>query len=168
MAQVRTQRDVIAAILVTALLTVAASASAEGLRGVRRVSLAVDLQHPVDALSVEDLLGRLENGVRRAEPAMSAGEGATDRLRLVVSVRPVSATTLRGFWLPFSGTYAIGSIALEMERLVTVPGARHAFPATVWQAERTAAGPWPTAAAEVRRLTDELIAEWLEAHRQAR
>jgi hypothetical protein len=168
MAQVPTGRDAIAAVLMVGLLASAVAASAQGFAGVRRVSLAVDLQHPVDALSVEDLIARLEDGVRHAEPAMGVGEGTTDRLRLVVSVRPVSATTLRGFWLPFSGTYAIGFIALEMERLVTAPGIRGTFPAVVWQAERTAAGPWPAAAAEIRRLTDELIGEWLEAHRQAR
>jgi hypothetical protein len=171
MAEVPTRRDVVAAqanVLVVTLLAVAVSVSAQGLAGVRRVSLAVDVQHAVDALSPEDLLARLEEGVRQAEPAMRVDEAATDRLRLVVSVRPVSATALRGFWLPFSGTYAIGSIALEVERLVTVPGGRHAFPAIVWQAERAVAGRWAAAPDEVRRLTDELIAEWLEAQRQVR
>jgi hypothetical protein len=168
MAQVPLRRDVIAAVLVAALVAFAASASADGLTGLRRVSLAVDLQHPVEALSVEDLLARLEDGVRLAEPAMSAREGATDSLRLVVSVRPVSATTLRGFWLPFSGTYAIGLVALEVERLVILQGTPHPLPAIVWRAERTAAGPWSAAGVEVVRLTDELIAEWLAARRQAR
>ena len=56
---------------------------------------------------------------------------------------------------------------LELERLVSLPGAPR-FPAIVWQAERTAAGPWRTAGAEIMRLTDELIAEWLDARRQAR
>jgi hypothetical protein len=143
-------------------------ASAQGLTGLRRVSLAVDLQHPIDTLSVEDLLARLEDGLRQAEPAMSVHESATDRLRLVVSVRPVSGSTLRGFWLPFSGTYGIGPVMLELERLVSLPGAPRPFPAIAWQGERTAAGPWRTAGAEVMRLTVALIAEWLDARRQAR
>ena len=154
--------------LVAALLAVAVEASAQGLTGLRRVSLAVDLQHPIDTLSVEDLLGRLEEGVRQAEPTMSASESATDRLRLTVSVRPVSATTLRGYWLPFSGTYGIGPVTLEVERRVTLPGAAPPFPAIVWQAERIAAGPWRTTPAEVMRLLDELIAQWQGARRQAR
>jgi excinuclease ABC subunit A len=34
--------------------------------------------------------------------------------------------------------------------------------------KKTAAGPWRTAGADVMRLTDALIAEWLDARRQAR
>ena len=110
------------------MLAVVAEASAQGLTGLRRVSLAVDLQYPIDTLSVEDLLARLEDGLRQAEPAMSVNESATDRLRLVVSVRPVSGSTLRGFWLPFSGTYGIGPVMLELERLVSLPGVPRALP----------------------------------------
>jgi hypothetical protein len=154
--------------LVGVMLAVGAEASAQGLTGLRRVSLAVDLQQPIDTLSVEDVLARLEDGLRQAEPALGVHEGATDRLRLVVSVRPVSATTLRGFWLPFSGTYGIGPVMLELERLVSLPGIPRPFPAIVWQAERTASGPWRTAATEIMRLTDNLIAEWLDARRQPR
>ena len=100
------------------------------------MSLAVDLQHPIDTLSPEDLLARLEDGLRQAEPAIGIHEGATDRLRLIVSVRPVSATTLRGFWLPFSGTYGIGPVTLELERLVSLPGTMRSFPGIVWRAGR--------------------------------
>jgi hypothetical protein len=150
------------------LLAVGAEAEAQGLAGLRRVSLAVDVQHPIDSLTVEDLLARLEDALRQAEPAMSVHDSATDRLRLVVSVRPVSASTLRGFWLPLSGTYGIGGVTLELERMVSVPGTPRPFPAIVWQAERSATGPWRTAGAEIMRLTDELIAQWLDAHRQAR
>ena len=163
-----TCRRVVFAALVTTLLAVGAEASAQGLTGLRRVSLAVDLQQPVDTLTVEDLLARLEDGLRQAEPPISVHESATDRLRLVVSVRPVSATTLRGFWLPFSGTYGIGPVMLELERVVSLPGIPRPFPAVVWQADRTATGPWQTAGAEIMRLTDELVAEWLAIRRQAR
>ncbi len=155
--------------LVAALLAVAGEASAQGLTGLRRVSLAVDLQHPIDTLSVEDLLGRLEEGLRQTEPAMSASESATDRLRLTVSVRPVSATILRGYWLPFSGTYGVGPVTLEVERRVTLPGAAPALPG-----DRLAVG------ADRRRVPGERhrprscgcwtssIAQWHGARRQAR
>jgi hypothetical protein len=154
--------------LVVTLLAAVADASAQGLAGLRRVSLAVDLQEPIGDLTVEDLVARIEDRVRLAEPGLAVHESATDRLRLVVSVRPVSASALRGFWLPFSGTYGIGAVVLEVERLVSLPGASRPFPAIVWQAERTAAGPWDRAGAEVVRLADALVAEWLEARRQAR
>src|SRR5262245_15457847 len=106
------------------MLAVGVEASAQGFTGLRRVSLTVNLQHSIDDLTEEDLLARLEDGVRRAEPAMSVHETATDRLRLVVSVRPVSATALRGFWLPFSGTYGIGLVMLELDSLVRLPAVR--------------------------------------------
>ena len=86
----RARRGALLTALVCALLATVVEASAQGLTGLRRVSLAVDLQYPIDTLSVEDLLARLEDGLRQAEPAMSVNESATDRLRLVVSVRPVS------------------------------------------------------------------------------
>jgi hypothetical protein len=156
------------AILVGGWLAVAAVASAQGLAGLRRVSLAVDLQYPIDTLSVEDLLARLEEGLRQSEPPVTVNESATDRLRLTIGVRPMSATTLRGYWLPFSGTYGIGPVILELERMVVAPGGAAPFPAIVWQAERTAAGPWRTTPAEVVRLLDDLIGQWQGARRQAR
>src|SRR5262245_52077515 len=121
-ASARRFRRVILAFLEAALLALGEEASAQGLTGLRRVSVAVDLQYPIDDLSADDLLARLEDGLSRAEPAMSVHESATDRLRLLVAVRPVSATALRGYWLPFSGTYAIGSVTLELERVVSLPG----------------------------------------------
>lgn len=96
MAQVGSPRAAFATVLAVALLAVVSAAAAQGWAGLRRVSLAVDVRHPVDTLSEEGLLARLEDGVRRAEPALGVSEGLTDRLRLVVSVRPVGATTLRG------------------------------------------------------------------------
>src|SRR5262245_32816955 len=82
---VSTRRQVILAVLVTAL-ALGEEASAQGLAGLHRVSLSVDLQYPIDDLSIEDLLARLEEGIRGAHPAMGVNESATDRLRLVVSV----------------------------------------------------------------------------------
>src|SRR5262245_4487265 len=153
---------------VIACLAAGAMASDQGLAGLRRVSLAVDLQHPIETLSVEDLLIRLEEGLRQTEPAVSVNEPATDRLRLTVSVRPVGATSLRGYVLALSGAYGIGTVTLEVERMVTLPGTSVAFPAIVWQAERVASGAWKTTPAEVMRLVDELIGHWQAARRQAR
>jgi hypothetical protein len=161
-------RALVLAVFIGAWLAVAAAAAAQGLAGLPRVSLAVDLRYPIDTLSVEDLLARLEDGLRQAEPPIGVNESATDRLRLTIGVRPLSATTLRGYWLPFSGTYGIGPVILELERMVTAPGAAAPFPAIVWQAERIAAGPWRTTPAEVMRLLDDLIGQWQGARRQAR
>src|SRR5262249_46644798 len=47
-----------------------------------------------------------------------------DRLRLVIAVREVSGNELRGFYLPMSGTYGIGSVRLTVERQVVVVGER--------------------------------------------
>ena len=165
---IRRALAVVAVLVVGAALGTSAAASAQGLAGLRRVSLAIDLQYPIDTLSVEDLLGKLEEGLRQTEPAMSVNESAADRLRLTIAVRPLSATALRGYWLPFSGTYGIGPVILELERMVTVPGSTAPFPAIVWQAERIASGPWRTAPVEVMRLLDELIGQWQGARRQAR
>ena len=159
---------IVTALVVGAALGMGPGAAAQGLAGLRRVSLAVDLQHPIDTLSVEDLLARLEEGLRLTEPAMSVNDSATDRLRLTIAVRPVSATSLRGYWLPFSGTYGIGPVILELERMVTAPGSAAPFPAIVWQAERIASGPWRLTPGEVMRLLDEMIGQWQGARRQAR
>lgn len=157
--------------LVIALGAASASAAADapgGLVGLRRVSVLVDLEHPIDPVSVEDLVARVEEALRGAEPALAVHEGATDRIRLNVSVGSVSATTLRGFWLPFSGTYGIGSVRLAVERLVTLPGAPRPLSATVWQAERRVAGPWRAVGAETMQVVEELLIELLEARRQVR
>jgi hypothetical protein len=82
-----------------------------------------------------------------------------DRIRLTVSVRPVSATTLRGFWLPFSGLYGVGTLRLAVERMVTLPGVGRAVPAVVWQAERAVAGPWRNADQDIARSLAEMAAE---------
>jgi len=156
-----------------AALAVVASASAQGaeLPGLTRlghVSVTVDIAHALDAVSTDDLADRLADTLGRAEPPVTVADGARDRIRLTVSVQPVSATTLRGFWLPFSGTYGVGALRLGVEREVTLPGAPRAFPALVWQTERTVAGPWRTIDREIARLTDGMVAELLEARRRAR
>ncbi len=157
--------------LVTVLGMAALSLAADppgGLSGLRRVSVLVDLEHPIDPVTVEDVVARVEEAIRGAEPPLAIHEGATDRVRLTVAVAPVSATTLRGFWLPLSGTYGIGFVRLAVERLVTLPGAPRALTATVWQTDGRVAGPWRTIGPHTMHVVDELLAELLEARRQVR
>ena len=158
------------AVLVIALTPARPAAAEEsgGLLGLRRVGLVVDLVHPLEPLSEEDLRARLEDALRESDPPLSIQTSATDQIRLTVSVGPVSATTLRGFWLPFSGTYGIGILRLGIERMVALPGTRNAFPALVWFTERTVARPWRGIAAETVRLLDEMVAEFQEARFRAR
>jgi hypothetical protein len=86
------------------------------------------------------------------------------RLRLTVAVRPYSATTLRGFWLPFSGTYGIGPVRLSVKRTAVVTGMSTPILASVWDAERQAAGPWRESPAEILRLLDEALSDFLDAY----
>jgi hypothetical protein len=142
--------------------------AAAGLAGLRRVSVSVELAHPLEPVAADDLVGLIEEALRGADPPLTIHEAAADRVRLTVAVGPVSATALRGFWLPFSGTYAIGSLRLGVERIVTMPGVARPFPAVVWQAERTATGPWSSGGAAVAQLLGEMLEELLDARRQAR
>jgi hypothetical protein len=139
-----------------------------GLAGLRRVAVSLDLEAPLDDFPIEDVLVRLEELLRGAEPALAVQDSAPDRVRLAVLVRPVNATTLRGFWLPFSGTYGVGALRLSVERTVTLSGVPRPFPATVWHTERVVAGPWRSTGPEVMRLLEDMAALLLEARRQVR
>ena len=56
--------------------------------------------------------------------------------------------------------------------MVNLPGggspATGSLPAVVWQAERSIAGPWGSADAQVLAAVDELLATLLEDYRRAR
>ena len=132
----------------------------------RQVSLSVEIAHPLPTMTVEDLTAHLVTALREAEPPLMTRKGLTDRIRVIVSVRPMSATTLRGFWLPFSGTYGIGAVRLAVERLVILPGASRPFPALVWHTERTVGSSWQATDREIARLVDEMVSEMVEARRQ--
>ncbi len=110
---------------------------------------------------------RAEAALRERPPAPALDSASPDRLRLTVAVRPYGASELRGFWLPFSGTYGIGPVRLAVERLVAVPGLPLPVPAVVWQAERQAKGPWRKAATEIVTLLDDLVAAFLADYRRA-
>jgi hypothetical protein len=135
------------------------------LAGLRQVSVSVDLGHRLDGMTAHTLAEHLFGALRKSQPPLAIQDGLSDRIRFTVSVRSVSATTLRGFWLPFSGTYGIGALRLGVERMVTLSGVPGAFPALVWQTERTVGTAWRESDREIVRLLDEMVAELLEARR---
>ncbi len=142
-----------------------------GFGGLARVALEIGMSPDLEGLEDEVRL-RVEAALVERQPTLLLDAGSPSRLRLAVSVRAHSASVLRGFWLPFSGQYAIGSVRLMVERMVNLPGggspATGSLPAVVWQAERSIAGPWGSADAQVLAAVDELLATLLEDYRQAR
>jgi hypothetical protein len=144
---------------------VAADAQVTSLARLRQVDVSVDLEYPLDVMTAADLVARLMDGLNRAEPPFTVSDRATDHIRLTVAVRPMSATALRGFWLPFSGTYAVGAVRLGVERAVTLPGVPRPFPAVVWQTERVVGAPFHASEREIVRVLDEMVAELLDARR---
>jgi hypothetical protein len=138
------------------LFTVAGPAIADE----RRSNVTIEVEHPPPATTIEGLRSRLVAALCGTDPPGTIGSGGVGtRIRLTVSVRPVSATTLRGFWLPFSGIYGVGSLRLAVERMVTVPDVERAVPAVVWQTKRAVAGPWRKADQEIARSLDDMTAE---------
>ena len=140
-----------------------AAAEPIGLAGLGQVAVVVDMERPLEATTSADLGARLASALRRRDPPIVVSDGAADRVRLRVFVHPMSATTLRGFWLPFSGTYGVGGVRLGVERMVTHAQASRAFPAVVWQTERAVGAPWRATDEEIARLVDEMVAELLAA-----
>jgi hypothetical protein len=133
--------------------------------------VVIELALPPDLLELEDgLEQRMERALREHPAAPGVDAASPHKLRLVVAVQARGASELRGFWLPFSGTYAIGPVRLEVERVVALPGPPPAptAPAIVWQAERLIAGPWGQVVTRVGNAADELVAEFLEDYRRAR
>jgi len=164
---VRAGVSALAVLVVVSAATTAVAAELDGLTGLRLVRVNLDVGHPLDPTTADNLVARLVNTLRRADPPITIADTAPDRIVLTVAVRPASATALRGFWLPFSGTYGVGAVRLAVERVVTLPGAPRAFPAFVWQTERIVASPWRETDQEIARLLDEMVAELLEARRRA-
>lgn len=138
-----------------------------GLAALHHVRLDVHLAHPLETMRAPDLAAHLAGALLRAEPPLTVQDGAADRIRLTVSVRPVNATVLRGFWLPFSGTYGVGTLRLGVERMVTLSGVPRTFPGLVWLTDRNVAVSWRTTDGEITRLLDEMVAELLEARRRS-
>jgi hypothetical protein len=159
------------ALLVLAAASAPAQEAAQALRNLPRVALELALTPDLVDLQ-DDLEQRVDRALREQTPAPTLDPSSIPKLRLVTTVRAVGATELRGFWLPFSGTYAVGTVRLEVERPVLVPGTPPAPPATVpavvWQAERLIARPWGQVELELGGVVDELIAGFLEDYRRAR
>jgi hypothetical protein len=133
--------------------------------------VAIELALAPDLLGLEnDLEQRMERALREHPAAPTLDGTSTDKLRLVATVRAQGASELRGFWLPFSGTYAIGHVRLEVERAVTLtaPTPAPTVPAIVWQAERLIARPWRQVETGIGEAVEELIGAFLEDHRRAR
>lgn len=154
----------VALVLAAMSASPAAAEPARGLAGLTTLGVDVDLDSSQDSLSSEQLARRIDARLRAAAPALTLDPASPVRLRLTIAVRPYSATTLRGFWLPFSGTYGIGPVRLSVERTAVVTGMSAPILASVWNAERQAAGPWRESPAEILRLLDETLSDFLAAY----
>jgi hypothetical protein len=143
-------------ILGLGLATVAVAAAAPG--AVLRLAVVVDLEHPVKGADADDLGRSLASFVAARGPAVALDAASPDRLRLTVSVLPYSSTALRGFFLPFSGTYGIGPVRLSLERAVSLPGRTSpTFTAIVWQREQVVATRWSAAGAAIGVAVQDLL-----------
>jgi hypothetical protein len=138
---------------------------AGSLAGLTTIGVDVELDPSLTSLSSEQLARQIAARLRAAAPGLTLDPTSPARLRLTVRVRPYGATALRGFWLPFSGTYGIGPVRLSVERRATVTGVSTPVLASVWHAERQAAGPWRESPAEIVKLLDEALSELLDAYR---
>jgi hypothetical protein len=139
---------------------------AHALAGLATIGVDVALHPSQESLSSEELKHRIEARLRAGAPGLTLDPASSTRLRLTVLVRPYNATALRGFWLPFSGTYGIGPVRLSVERTATVASVSTPLLASVWQAERQAAGPWRESPAEIVKLLDQTLSDFLDAYRR--
>jgi len=150
-------------------LTTALSCSAtDVLDGVARVAVAVELKQPLDGVSGDALAKRIATLLAALEPPLPVDQGSTDRLRLTIAVRPFSSSDLRGFPLPFSGTYAVGSVRLSLHRAVEIAGSRpRIVSASVWERERQITTKGSAARSAVDRAVTQLLHEFGEVRRGA-
>ena len=171
MSLARTARVVLLGMLIVAASATAhAQDAARGLRGLSRLALEISLSPDVVDLR-DDVEQRLGQALREQAPAPALVRDGADKLRLVVTVQAKSASELRGFWLPLSGTYAIGYVRLEIERALTLPGPpppSATVPAVVWQADQVIACPWRQADGKIYDAVDKLAGAFLEDYRRAR
>jgi len=152
------------------LLSVVAAGAARvdaawpGLRGVKRVAVEVIFAPDHPMLAPEVVEKRLEDALLGNAAAPKPDPRSADRLRLVVSVRQVTTNDLRGYYLPMSGAYGVGTVRLAVERQMIVPGAppASAVPAIVWQVERQALGPWRRSREQIMALIDDLVATLID------
>lgn len=154
-----------------ALLMVSAPATAgerwEALVGLPRLGVDVVTSPAHLDLSIDAVRARLEQALRRTQPAPALDQRSAERLRLTVAVRQLSSDDLRGYHLPFSQYYGIGPVRLVVERPATVAALPGPVAAVVWQSERLATGPMARSAADVLGFVDEMAAVFLEDYRRA-
>jgi hypothetical protein len=147
----------------------AADEALRGLAGLRRVAIDIVFSPAHPGVPVEDLQNRLDEILRSAAPAAPAIDArAPDKLRLTVAVKQHSTSELRGFYLPFSASYGIGTVRLAVERPVMLAGtAGPPVRGVVWQAERPARAAWRSSATEIIGLLEDLAEVFLDDYRQA-
>jgi hypothetical protein len=154
---------------VLALATGAAGGAPDVLEGLTRLAVAVRMEEAVDGVSDKALAARLLDVVPRLSPGLIVDDTSEDRLTLTVAVRPYSSSALRGFPLPFSGRYGIGTVRLALERRVRFahdPG--RTIAAVVWQSERRIATRWSLTGRAVSDAVGDLGAELGRARASAR
>lgn len=146
----------------------AADDSVRGLQGMRRVAVEIAFSPAHPGVPADDAQGRIEEVLRGSLPAAPVLDArSADRLRLIISVREVSSSELRGFYLPFSGSYGIGLVRLAAERMVTAPGVSTPVRAVVWQAERHTRASWRASADEILGIAEDLAELFVEDYRRA-
>jgi hypothetical protein len=121
-------------------LTLAFTCSAAGvLDGLGRVAVRVNVRQPIAGVSGDELRRRLVTFVAKLEPSLALDESSADRLQLTITVRSYSSSELRGFPLPFSGSYAIGMVRrLTLHRAAEIVGGPpRSVSAIVWGARAT-------------------------------
>jgi hypothetical protein len=139
----------------------------EGLQGLPRLAVDVTVSPNHPDLVVEEMRRRVEDGVRRGQPAPIVDMASAERLHLTVGVRAYSSSELRGFYLPLSQAYGIGPVRLVLERPAQVSGLGAPIAVQVWQAERQAKAAWRNSATEILELTDEVIGAFLIDYQRA-
>jgi hypothetical protein len=151
------------------LLTTAPSASAAGvLDGLTRLAVIIEVMQPV-GVSADDLRQRFLTSLAALEPDLMVAEGSADRLQLAIAVRSYSSSELRGFPLPFSGAYAVGTVRLTLHRAVQIVGGPPGVvSASVWERERHIATRSSAAARAVHRAMAELLDDFVAARRASR
>jgi hypothetical protein len=155
------------ATLVVAASPLAAGERWEALVALPRVAVDVVVSPAHLDLAPEAVRARLEQALRRGQPAPALDPHGPERLRLTMAVRRMSSDDLRGYHLPFSQTYGIGPVRLALERPATVAGLPGPVPVVVWQSERLATAPATRSAAEILGLVDEVAGVFLEDYGRA-